>query len=65
MPAGRYFCDHLGPPVLGADVIVDAEIVPPTTGAFNVIMMGIIEPPAKAILVRLLGGRDNRGYKKI
>jgi hypothetical protein len=41
-------------PVLGADAIVDAEIEAPTTGAFNVIGVGIVEPHAKAILPGLL-----------
>jgi hypothetical protein len=38
----------------GWSAIEDAEIGAPTTGAFNVIIMGIVEPHAKAILVGLL-----------
>lgn len=38
-------------PVLRADMIVDAEIGAPTTGAFNVIDVEIVEPHAKAILL--------------
>lgn len=41
-------------PVLGADVIMDAEVGSPTTGAFDVTVMGIVEPDTKPVLFELL-----------
>jgi hypothetical protein len=39
---------------MGAHLIVDSEIRPPAAGAFDVIVVGLVEPNSKASLAGLL-----------
>jgi hypothetical protein len=41
-------------PYWGADVMMDAEVGSPATGAFDVTVMGIVEPDTKPVLFGLL-----------